>query len=167
MCQPALRFLRCPIKVHHRWTTLLSSSACLRPVREKMPIIFMENVLQQLVDQSSKSNQLLERQPLIIQQLLYAQSESLNHLLQHLESVCDLQLRIAELLDSKLHKLWDQPILFKADVMKKLDIRIGAIGGTLCSLWASLSQRHFTDALYCSFRDTGQLRTKPVAGEMD
>lgn len=100
--------------------------ACSRDGCEAQPVIFMENFLQQLVDQSSKSNELFERQTRIIQQqqqMLHAQSESLNLLHQHLEVITDLQLRIADLLDSELHKLWDQPILFKADVMKKLEIQ--------------------------------------------
>jgi len=84
------------------------------------------------VEQSSRSNELLEKQTLIIQQqqqMLQVQSESLKLLQQHLEGITDLQLRIADLLDSELHKLWDQPILFKADVMKKLGIQDTAYRG--------------------------------------
>jgi len=54
------------------------------------------------------------------------QQESLDLLQQRMDAMTDLQQRIGELLDSELHRLWDQPILFKGDVMKKLEIQDSA-----------------------------------------
>lgn len=86
----------------------------------------MENFLQQLAGQVARSNELLERQTLIIDQqreMLQNQQQSLRLLQLHLEQITSAQERIAELLDGELHRLWEQPILFKEDVMKKLGIQ--------------------------------------------
>lgn len=86
----------------------------------------MENFLQQLAGQVARSNELLERQTLIIDQqreMLQNQQQSLRLLQLRLEQITSAQERIAELLDGELHRLWEQPILFKEDVMKKLGIQ--------------------------------------------
>ncbi|MBL1408071.1 hypothetical protein [Sphingobacterium faecale] len=85
----------------------------------------MENILQQLVIEIARSNDLSEKQyeTFLVQQAILQKQGQLMELLQRRFGIMeDLMLKMCEILDRDLLSLLDQPLLFKQDVMKKLCI---------------------------------------------
>lgn len=83
------------------------------------------DVLEHIVDQATRSNDLAERQSktiLVQQTILKSQQEHLTMMMTRMERVEDLQLQMGEILDRDLLSLLDQPLLFKNDIIKKLGI---------------------------------------------
>lgn len=85
----------------------------------------MEILLQQLADQAVRTNDLFETQHqtiLVLQSILQKQQELLDQKEKRLERIEDLMLHMSEILDRDLVSLLDQPLLFKQDVMEKLQV---------------------------------------------
>ncbi|WP_164108674.1 MULTISPECIES: hypothetical protein [Sphingobacterium] len=85
----------------------------------------MERFLHLLADQAVRSNDLLENQQQTIrvqQSILENQQKEMAAMSRRIERIEDLMLQMADILDRDLLSLLDQPLLFKQDVMAKLDI---------------------------------------------
>ncbi len=85
----------------------------------------MENLLQQLVIEVTRTNDLSEKQheTILVQQAILQKQEEQLELLQRRAGIMeDLMLQMGEILDRDLLSLLDQPLLFKQDVMAKLGI---------------------------------------------
>ena len=87
--------------------------------------IIMEKLFQQLIDQQIRTNDLAENQheTILVQQAILQKQEQQMELLQRRMGIMeDLMLEMGEILDRDLLSVLDQPLLFKQDVMEKLQV---------------------------------------------
>lgn len=85
----------------------------------------MDILFHQLIEQQSKTNELLEKQNQTIELLrmvLRKQEQALELMSNRVDHIENLMLKMAEILDRELVTLLDQPLLDKSDVMDKLGI---------------------------------------------
>lgn len=79
----------------------------------------MEKYFRQLIEQTVRTNQLLEQQ----NQILKKQQESLDNIVRGLSNLHEVQVSINNLLEKELIHLLEQPLLDKNQVMEKLNIK--------------------------------------------